>query len=99
MIQIVEKNKPIILFENMRSTNQTKFMNKLKNSGYKYFYSLRREKWKTNKNMNFFFRILLKSFEAIFYGAPEYSFQLSELRFGNSESHFHIASFKKIKIK
>ena len=97
MIQIVEKNKPIILFENMRSTNQTKFMNNLKNSGYKYFYSLSRKKWKTNKNMNFLFRILLKSFEAIFYGAPEYSFQLSELRFDNTESHFHIASFKKLK--
>jgi len=96
MIKIVKKNMPIILFENMSNLNQEKFINKLKISGYKYFYSLNRKKWKTNQNLNYFFRILLKIFEAIFFGAPEYSFQTSKLRFHKSDAHFHIASFKKL---
>ena len=96
MIKIVKKNKPIILFENMSNLNQEKFINKLKISGYKYFYSLNRKKWKTNQSLNYFFRILLKIFEAILFGAPEYSLQTTKLKFHKSEAHFHIASFKKL---
>ena len=46
--------------------------------------------------LKLFFRILLKIFEAIFFGAPEYSLQTTKLQFQKSEAHFHIASFKKL---
>ena len=99
MDKILIKNKPILILEyNGSDSSNKKTITYLRALGYKRIYILTRKSWITPDNFPNPIKKILKIFEIILYGAPNYKYNLKESNYlpKDLKSHFFLMSVKKI---